>query len=174
MKVNLSLRRKLLLVPLLCSGIFIMAATILRAVYSLTDITKLPIAAAWASRETFVAAVAVSIPGIKPLFSNSKWVKSLKTGDVYGSFNKKSGDKSGTGGWTASFRSKPTNQFEMGSGRAWDISTKNKGERLPDHDGDGGSEEFIIQKDGQERASHSAYPDTHAITITRETILERT
>lgn len=174
MKVNLSLRRKLLLVPLLCSGIFIMAATILRAYYSLSDITQLPTAAAWASRETFVAAVAVSIPGIKPLFSNSKWVKSFKTGDVYGSSDRKSGGGSGTGGWTASFRSKPADQFEMASGRHWDISTKKKGERLSDHDGDGGSEEFIIQKDTQAPTPDPGYRRTHAITVTRETILERT
>lgn len=168
MKVNLSWKRKLLLVPLLCSGIFIMCATILRAYYSLKAITLLPIAAAWASRETFVAAVAVSIPGIKPLFSQSKWLKSQRSAENYGSYNKKSGN-----GWSASFKQKSGPNFEMSNGgRAWDItaSKKHKGERLSSND----SEEYIVQKGAQAPPLDSAYPEDHAITVTRETILSRT
>ena len=168
MKVNLSWKRKLLLVPLLRYGIFIMCATILRAYYSLKAITLLPIAAAWASRETFVAAVAVSIPGIKPLFSQSKWLKSQRSAENYGSYNKKSGN-----GWSASFKQKSGPNFEMSNGgRAWDItaSKKHKGERLSSND----SEEYIVQKGAQAPPLDSAYPEDHAITVTRETILSRT
>ena len=163
MKANLSLKRKFLLVPLVCSGFFIMIATILRAYYSLDDSTKLPIAAAWASREEFVAAVAVCIPGIKPLISGSKWVKSQnKSGDRYGS-NKNNG--TGGGGWSASFK-KPTQNFEMSNGMTWDIKgNKHKGHRLSSS----GSQEFIIDKGGQ-----STGEDGHAITITKETIVSRT
>ena len=54
------------------SGFFIMICTILRAYYSLASITSLPIALGWASRECFVAAIVASLPGIKPLFRNTK------------------------------------------------------------------------------------------------------
>lgn len=63
------------------SGFFIMICTILRAYYSLASITSLPIALGWASRECFVAAIVASLPGIKPLFRNTR---------ILGSSNRKS------------------------------------------------------------------------------------
>ncbi|CAH0002571.1 unnamed protein product [Clonostachys byssicola] len=80
-KAKIPVWRRALLTVLLCSGIFVVVATILRSYYSLKSITTLPVAAGWTSRETFVAAVAVSIPGIKPLFSRSKWFKFRSTGE---------------------------------------------------------------------------------------------
>lgn len=52
-----------------------MLAAILRAYYSLKSLTTLPVAAGWTSRELFVAAVVVSIPGIKPMFSQATWFR---------------------------------------------------------------------------------------------------
>jgi hypothetical protein len=78
LKTRLSIWKKLLLMLLLCCGIFVIVATILRTYYSLQSITLLPVAAGWTSRELFVAAAAVSIPGIKPLFSQATWFRSIK------------------------------------------------------------------------------------------------
>jgi hypothetical protein len=63
---------------LLCSGIFIIVATILRCVFSLKDIQGINTSTIWAIRETFVAIIAVNAAAIKPLFSASKWLVSSK------------------------------------------------------------------------------------------------
>jgi hypothetical protein len=94
LKARLSLRRRLMLGVLLCSGAFVIVATILRAYYSLQSIMTLPIAAGWTSRELFIAAMCVSAPGIKPLFSNSTWFRGSAgvSGAGGGSGNNKSAD----------------------------------------------------------------------------------
>lgn len=66
--------RRLILIMLLCSGSLVMVAAILRAYYSLQTIRYMAIATGWSSRELFVAAIVTSMPGIKPLFSSSRWV----------------------------------------------------------------------------------------------------
>ncbi|KAL2670664.1 hypothetical protein Neosp_014453 [[Neocosmospora] mangrovei] len=92
-KARIPLWRRLLLASLLCSGIFVIIATILRSYYSLKSITLLPVASGWTSRETFVAAVAVSIPGIKPLFSRSRWFRFRSTADDAAYYNGSRGKK---------------------------------------------------------------------------------
>ena len=79
-KLQVPLHRKLILAAMFCSGIFIMICTILRAYYSLKSLTTLSIALGWANRECFVAAIVVSLPGIKPLFRNSRWLGSSNRG----------------------------------------------------------------------------------------------
>ncbi|RGP71165.1 integral membrane pth11 [Fusarium sporotrichioides] len=76
--VKLSIKRKMLIGVLLCSGIFIIVATILRCVFSLRDIQGINTSTIWAIRETFVAIIAVNAAAIKPLFSASKWLVSSK------------------------------------------------------------------------------------------------
>ncbi len=51
-KVKLTLRRKMAIGMLLCSGIFIIVATILRCVLSLRDIKGINVGTIWAIRET--------------------------------------------------------------------------------------------------------------------------
>ncbi|RLL96873.1 hypothetical protein CFD26_105499 [Aspergillus turcosus] len=77
-KVRLELRRKLVIGLLLCGGIFIMCATLLRCILSLKDIDSINTSTIWAIRETFVAIIAVNAPCIKPLFSTSVWLGSSK------------------------------------------------------------------------------------------------
>ncbi|KXT03794.1 hypothetical protein AC578_739 [Pseudocercospora eumusae] len=79
-KVKVRLSRKLVLIALFSLGFFVITATILRAHYSLHSLNTLPIALGWASRETFVATVVACAPGIKPLFSTSKWYRSTSDG----------------------------------------------------------------------------------------------
>ncbi|CAM1501955.1 Fc.00g039390.m01.CDS01 [Cosmosporella sp. VM-42] len=77
-KVKLSIQRKLIIGLLLCSGVFIMIATLLRCVLSLRDITGINTSTIWAIRETFVGIIAVNAAAIKPLFSASRWLISSK------------------------------------------------------------------------------------------------
>ncbi|KAK1970016.1 hypothetical protein LY78DRAFT_722089 [Colletotrichum sublineola] len=76
--VKLSLKRKLAIGVLLCSGIFVMIAALLRCILSLKDINGINVSTIWAIRETFVGIIAVNAACIRPLFSNSRWLKSSK------------------------------------------------------------------------------------------------
>ncbi|GJN70162.1 srpk [Purpureocillium lilacinum] len=77
-KVKITLGRKLAIGVLLCSGVFIIVATILRCVLSLRDIQGINVSTIWAIRETFVGIIAVNAAAIKPLFSKSRWIVSSK------------------------------------------------------------------------------------------------
>lgn len=79
-KLQVPLHRKLILTAMFSSGIFIMICTVLRVYYSLKSLTTLSIALGWANRECFVAAIVVSLPGIKPLFRNTRWIGSSNRG----------------------------------------------------------------------------------------------
>lgn len=82
-KLQVPLHRKAILTAMFSSGIFIMICTILRVYYSLKSLTTLSIALGWANRECFVAAIVVSLPGIKPLFRNTRWIGSSNRGKQY-------------------------------------------------------------------------------------------
>ncbi|KAJ6442704.1 srpk [Purpureocillium lavendulum] len=77
-KVKITLGRKIAIGVLLCSGVFIIVATILRCVLSLRDIQGINVSTIWAIRETFVGIIAVNAAAIKPLFSKSRWITSSK------------------------------------------------------------------------------------------------
>ena len=100
-KVQLPLRRKLILGFLFGSGTFVIVITILRTYYALHDLKTLPIATAWACRETFVANIVVSAPAIKPLFKGAAWLGSSnrsirqKTGGSLNMYTTASQAKSG-------------------------------------------------------------------------------
>lgn len=125
-------------------------------------------AAGWTSRELFVAAVVVSIPGIKPMFSQSSWFNrtSQKSDDGTG------GGRSG-GAWTHELvtvggsapgaGTKMAGGYETGNkGRSeWRVGGKEiKGHQLTS---DGSSEDLILQD-----AAHPAQPVTGAIQVTTE------
>ncbi|PKY07415.1 hypothetical protein P168DRAFT_279388 [Aspergillus campestris IBT 28561] len=76
LKLQIPPARKIILIILFCSGIFVMISTVLRAYYSIKSINTLTIALGWADRECFVAAIIASLPGIKPLFRNTSWLGS--------------------------------------------------------------------------------------------------
>ncbi|KAI1853050.1 hypothetical protein JX265_012806 [Neoarthrinium moseri] len=59
-----------------------MILTLLRCVLSLQNIEAINTYPIWAIRETFVAIIAVNAACIKPLFSNSRWLKSSRNGGI--------------------------------------------------------------------------------------------
>ncbi|KAE8376036.1 hypothetical protein BDV26DRAFT_294452 [Aspergillus bertholletiae] len=125
-KVRLALRRKLMIGVLLCGGVFVMIATLLRCILSLQSIDSINTSTIWAIRETFVGIIAVNAPCIKPLFSTSTWLGSSR--DRYGSRNGKKGSYS----LSVFGKSKPT-QLES-------TNTANAGGRS--------SDEFILNGGG--------------------------
>ncbi|KAI9370411.1 hypothetical protein BJX61DRAFT_535664 [Aspergillus egyptiacus] len=101
-KVRLALRRKLMIGVLLCGGLFVMVATLLRCILSLQSIDNINNSTIWAIRETFVAIIAVNAPCIKPLFSSSVWFRSSNKDtssglEAYGKTNTTSFPMSGLG-----------------------------------------------------------------------------
>ncbi|KAJ5577709.1 uncharacterized protein N7459_006673 [Penicillium hispanicum] len=70
-KLQLPLQRKLMLAVMFSSGIYIIICAVLRAHYSLGDITSFSNALTWADRECFITAIMVSLPGIRPVFQNT-------------------------------------------------------------------------------------------------------
>ena len=86
---RIPLTQKIILITLLCSGVFVIICAILRAYYSVTDISTFSTALGWASRECFVSVIIVSAPGIKPLFTRFKWFRSRISTNDY-SYSKRS------------------------------------------------------------------------------------
>lgn len=71
-KVKIPIRQKILVGLLLCSGLFIITAAIIRCVLSIQNIRSIDTSGVWAIRETFVTIVAINAPVIKPMFGSSK------------------------------------------------------------------------------------------------------
>ncbi|CAG8976196.1 hypothetical protein HYALB_00009509 [Hymenoscyphus albidus] len=71
---QIPIRRKLVLMVLFSSGIFVIVTVVLRVIFSIGSIDHLPVASQWALRETFVTVLTVTAPGIKPLFNSYKWI----------------------------------------------------------------------------------------------------
>ncbi|KAK7443640.1 hypothetical protein Landi51_08988 [Colletotrichum acutatum] len=93
--VKLSIKRKLAIGLLLCSGIFVMIAALLRCILSLKDIEGINVSTIWAIRETFVGIIAVNAACIRPLFSSSRWLRSTKGSSGANQKYPSSGDRYG-------------------------------------------------------------------------------
>ncbi|KAJ5176540.1 uncharacterized protein N7482_002417 [Penicillium canariense] len=171
-KLQVPLQRKLILAVMFSSGFFIMICTVLRCYYSLGDITNLPIALGWADRECFVAAIVVSLPGIKPLFRNTRWLGSTNrkdskvpyhNGDGYNHFGSK------TSGKTKTFIS---SRRSMSHGRHYEMDSvlrTEKGSRLSSGD----SEEYILESATSPAPRENGQaPESLAIHVTTEYRLE--
>jgi hypothetical protein len=131
-KVQIPLWRKIALMVLFGSGLFVIITTILRTYYSLMSINQLPIAMGWSSREMFVGTIVVCLPGIKPVFRNMGWF-GLRTQSKSGSAAPTGGNGSGNG-WMGNSRTKDFGRvyYEMPN-----VSRENKnggGSSVPDSD----------------------------------------
>jgi hypothetical protein len=134
-----SLQRKIILGLMFSSGIFVMICAILRVYFSFQSIESLSVSLGWATRESFVAAVVVSLPGIKPLLRNTRLFGSAngrQTPGKYGS-NGLSSMKSGAHTHTkiSSHNHHRDRSYELSSGMKGP-----KSERVSSGD----SEEYIL------------------------------
>ncbi|KAH8678508.1 hypothetical protein BX600DRAFT_431782 [Xylariales sp. PMI_506] len=71
--LNVSLKRKLFIGVLLCSGVFIIAASVTRVVVTLSAHPSATTINAWGIRESIVGLVAINLPILRPLFTYSFW-----------------------------------------------------------------------------------------------------
>lgn len=70
--VQLPIRKKVIYGFWLCTGIFIMTATLLRCILCLQDVSQINVGTIWSIRETFVGIIAVNFPVLKPFFNKAK------------------------------------------------------------------------------------------------------
>lgn len=175
-KLQVPLHRKAILAGMFSSGVFIMVCTVLRAYYSLKSLSTLSIALNWANRECFVAAIVVSLPGIKPLFRNTRWIGSSgHSGYRYGYKGSRSGNGTGTGpsdhtGFSKNSAGKTKTFISYGGERTGgsDGSDGHELGRMP-RPASSTSKEFILDHAQQESPPESGL----AIRVTTEYTLER-
>jgi len=70
--VQIPARKKVIYGFWLCTGIFIMIATLLRCILCLQDVSQINVGTIWSIRETFVGIIAVNFPVLKPFFTKAK------------------------------------------------------------------------------------------------------
>ncbi|ODM15892.1 hypothetical protein SI65_08733 [Aspergillus cristatus] len=159
-KLQVPLHRKAILTAMFSSGIFIMICTILRAYYSLKSLTTLSIALGWANRECFVAAIVVSLPGIKPLFRNTRWIGSSNRGKQYNYTGPSSSGYNGFGskssGNTKTYITSLVSSNRTGHVELHDVPTTTM---IGDRDSDGkrastASKELILNNDNTHVRGH--------------------
>ena len=131
-QLQVPLFRKLALGGIFSLGIFVVICTVLRCYYSLSSLENLPLALGWASRETFVATFAVCAPGIKPIFSKSRWFRSTTAGSGRGTSSgvgqyMEFSSSGGVSKATASHVGRPAHKSgagkKRGSGNAFEMSS---------------------------------------------------
>ncbi|KAL6409563.1 integral membrane protein PTH11 [Ilyonectria robusta] len=131
-KVKLNIKRKLIIGVLLCSGVFIMIATLLRCVLSLKDISGIN---------------TINAAAIKPLFSASRWIGSSKG----------SSERYKSSGYAANKYGHPLGTIG-GSGAGPSANSANRHRKMMTDLGDNSSEEHIVQKpDYGKKPDYSAY-----------------
>ncbi|KAL4938769.1 hypothetical protein BDV06DRAFT_231539 [Aspergillus oleicola] len=181
-KLQVPIQRKLVLALMFSSGIFIMICTILRAYYSLASITSLPIALGWANRECFVAAIVASLPGIKPLFRNTRFLGSSNqnkkssnnryyNSEGYNNF----GSSKASGGNTKTFISSRGRASTYGHGRGFELGSVKNTIGMDTRVSSGDSEEYILEGAKDQRPPSTrphADNDGMAIHVTTEYTLE--
>ncbi|KAE8314035.1 hypothetical protein BDV41DRAFT_534884 [Aspergillus transmontanensis] len=148
-KVRLALRRKLMIGVLLCGGVFVMIATLLRCILSLQSINSINTSTIWAIRETFVGIIAVNAPCIKPLFSTSTWLGSSE--DPYSSSRKKGSYSLSVFGKSKPSHLESTKSTKMGGRSSDEFILHGEGTRTFVNDGQTGRSESLSD---EEAGSH--------------------
>ncbi|KAI9730586.1 MAG: hypothetical protein M1834_005829 [Cirrosporium novae-zelandiae] len=140
-QVRIRFYRKIILALLICSGIFVIIAALLRCILSLASVEHAGFSAIWAIRETFVSVLAVSAPAIKPLFNKSVWFSSA--------------DGSNQPRFKGFFRPRSVLHSDhregASSGAAYELRNVKTADRISKN----GSEECIIGKDEDPELGHS-------------------
>jgi hypothetical protein len=134
-KLRVRLSKKIAIGVLLCSGLFVIAAAIIRAVLTLGSTPSGLNINRWGVRETIVGIITVNAPILRPMFNRSFWSKSNYQA---------SRDAEETPGWTSrASRSKyGKGTFELRSGAS---GRSNKVNTEVDIESNG-SQENIIRK----------------------------
>lgn len=154
------------------SGFFIMICTILRAYYSLASITSLPIALGWASRECFVAAIVASLPGIKPLFRNTRILGSSNRKKSHNYYNSEGYNNFGSKA-SANTKTFATSRRQGSHGRHFELDDVLHTGHMDTRVSTGDSEEYILESAKNEGNSPRPHPQNDlAIHVTTEYSLQ--
>lgn len=166
-KLQVRLRRKIALGFLFSSGVFIILCSVLRTIYSLSQISDQETAQAWAGREGFVSMIVVSAPGLWPLLRNSRWFEPSYKPQP----NKSGASSSGQRGplssirWPSSINSRrkrdPLDTEILDEGYQLSSTPPSRG---ADKFNGTGSEEHIVRTSKSVEEDHIATP----ITVTTE------
>ncbi|BCS23518.1 uncharacterized protein APUU_31743A [Aspergillus puulaauensis] len=171
-KLQVPLPRKIVLALMFSSGFFIMICTILRAYYSLASITSLPIALGWASRECFVAAIVASLPGIKPLFRNTRILGSSNRKKSNNYYNSEGYNNFGSKA-SANTKTFATSRRRGSHGRHFELDDVLHTGHMDTRVSTGDSEEYILESAKNERNSPRPHPQNDlAIHVTTEYSLQ--
>lgn len=143
-------RQKLIIAAFLLTGVFVIAAAVIRIVVTLGpgahSTTKIN---TWGVRETIVALVCVNAPMLRPLFLRKFWTRGEWS---VGSEGKSSVDRSTRGKKLTSKGYESRGDEESGSG-PFDESLRPKGS--DDGMNDAGSEEYIMKNMGRDEADRT-------------------
>ncbi|KAJ5689627.1 hypothetical protein N7462_004019 [Penicillium macrosclerotiorum] len=161
-KAGIPVRQKLLLCLLFSSGVFVMVAAVLRAYYSVRDISTLSTALGWASREAFVSAITVCAPGIKPLISNSRWFSTHSNSASAGVSNTPNGKRSSLFHTSRSHGDNGLHPYELSSSLAW-------GKHRPGSSGE--SQEHIVEQTKSSDETPRFSPNGKEIMVTTDVTL---
>lgn len=173
-KLQVPLQRKIVLAVMFSSGFFIMICTILRAYYSLASITSLPIALGWASRECFVAAIVASLPGIKPLFRNTRILGSSNRKGSKNPYYNSDGYNNFGSRATANTKTFISSRRSASNGRHFELDSVANTTNVDGRISTGDSEEYILESAKNPRPSITGVqpPNDLAIHVTTEYSLE--
>lgn len=177
-KVKLNIKRKLIIGVLLCSGVFIMIATLLRCVLSLKDISGINTSTIWAIRETVSTLVLHSIyrpcayyyPAllchsrfltchkfVGIIAVNAAAIKPLFSASRWIGSSKGSSERYKSSGYGANKYRHPLGTIG-GSGAGPSANSANRHRKMMTDLGDNSSEEHIVQKpDYAKKPDYSAY-----------------
>ncbi|GAB7357646.1 hypothetical protein MBLNU459_g0142t1 [Dothideomycetes sp. NU459] len=72
-KLKVPLKKKIVIGLILSSGVFVIAAAIIRAVLSLDTVPSASNINRWGVRETIIGLITVNVPVLRPLFSRAFW-----------------------------------------------------------------------------------------------------
>ncbi|KAL3420370.1 hypothetical protein PVAG01_08869 [Phlyctema vagabunda] len=144
--LKVPLQRKIVIGLLLCSGLFVIAAAIIRVALTLGSNPSALNINRWGVRETIVGIVCINLPILRPLLNKSFWtLSSFKSSSLsHGASHNLHDKNSGGGGYELS-----SHQKSKGKGSIWREEPKQAGEREDSFDRvasiGGDSQEYIIQ-----------------------------
>lgn len=163
-KAGIPIRQKLLLCLLFSSGIFVMVAAVLRAYYSVKNISTLSTALGWASREAIVSALTVCAPGIKPLISRSRWFSTNSNSASAGLSSTPNGKRSSLfpGSKSHGGEDSGLHPYELSSSLGWGRSRRDPSGESQEH--------IVIQTKTSDEHSHSP-PSGNEIMVTTDVTL---
>ncbi|TVY33395.1 hypothetical protein LSUB1_G007291 [Lachnellula subtilissima] len=144
-RLKVPLRRKLVVALLLCSGLFVICAAIVRVALTLGAHPSAKNINRWGVRETIVGIVAINLPILRPLFNKTFWSKGTFKSSSPSHGTSCNPDIHGNYEMSASFAPKARGGTSTCNEGASSVPGKNRSHSKESLGSLAGSEEFIIE-----------------------------